>query len=696
MSCVELEVQSPIMVDAQIKRWTITNDNIYLLKFHEKPPDWLEDIINDVIEDTGLIEDLDDLEDRFGNFEEGYTEHFYDWKDGDTETLAYVETMYTTNAVFNAGVQEIKVAYVSKNESGAYFDQLIGAWQTGAGGAWFNERVSVVSNVAYSAARSASTLTASIRSQQDNINAIIGDIENLEKQIDGKVETWFDTHEVVNNDGTIIETAEPYATWLANGTLAEHTGDTYILYELDANNKEQILATYRFGKDPNNNEIYNWFTFTDDLATKAYEQALEAGYLADKKINTYYQTYPPTSLEDETLGAGDIWLDSDDNNKMYRYDGAQWIQVADKNIQASVDRLDQATVTVDGLAVAKSSLVVDADGYISGYRASSTNNPNDPGSLFQIFADRFYISGSPETGFSRAPFSIETSPYGPANIKFNGLVEFSNVEGNEDILKKGDAASDINQHTTTIDGGKITTYSLNANRIAADTIWSRGMIQSADYSGYSSGYVGNDNPTGFMLNAKAGSGSYNYPNIYGSYIRGGHIHASEMSASIIEYNGAKYRGLGYNNYKGGLGKQTYMESIDFVPGTSSSIVLVGNVYGVTAGSNADIYDARRILSFWDSYGLVTVNYAGTAYEGTNTVSLQIWTNDKTWRTVKSKNIWTTGGETLWDTSLQWKINFWEIGDYNGLSRFTGYIIFRVVTTGNIENASGTMVVTLNN
>ncbi|RLG28811.1 hypothetical protein DRO03_08905 [Methanosarcinales archaeon] len=548
MSCVDLEVASPIMVDAQIHRWTITNDNIYLLKFNEAPPQWLEDMFQNIIDDTGLADDLDNLEDRFDNFEEGYTEHFYDWQDGDVNTLAYVENIYTSNANFNAGLQEIKVAYVSHAESGAMWDSLIGAWQTGAGGAWFNEQVSVVSNVAYSAAKSASTLTATMKSQQSQLEAIVGDIETLEKQIDGKVVTWKGFHAVARADGTLIEDAKPYACWLPGvictepefndssdlDTRAEHTGDTYLLVELDSYGKEKLLGVYRFGKDTATDN-YNWFILEDDLAAVAYQQALDAGVLADGKINSYYQPTPPTIIEDPTMGAGDIWLDSSDNNKMYRYSGTDWIAVRDTDITASVNRLDQATVDVDGVATARSSLTVDADGYTSGIRLSATNDPLDPGSEFIIFADKFSVAASDKQDYGSRPFTIDTNT---RDIRFNGKVTFSNIEdasGNEpNWLFAGQAANDINTNTTTINGGKIQTYSLNANRIAVDTLWARGIIASEEQRHNNTGYIPNSDPAGFLVSGKAGSGSFNYPNVYGAYIRGGYIYGSTIEASTMK------------------------------------------------------------------------------------------------------------------------------------------------------------------
>ena len=678
MSCLaELEISSPIMVDAQIQRWTICSDDIYLMKFHEAPPAWLEDIIENIMNDSGLVDSVADLEARFANFEEGYTEHFYDWYEGDKHTLAKVENMYVTNSVFNAGIQDIKVTYVSKDESGAYFDFLMGAWQTGAGGAWFNERVSVVSNVAYSAAKSVSTLTATIQSQNSAINDIIANVDELESQVDGKIETWKGTYPVVNPDGTLIDTAEPYATWLAAGTLNEHTGDTYLHTGIDQNGKETLIGIYRFSKDTTTN-LYNWYILEDDLAATAYQQALDAGALADGKINSYYQPSPPTIIEDPTMGEGDLWVDSDDDNKMYRYNGSNWLEVRDRQITASVDRLDEATVTIGGLARAKSSLVVSADGVVSGYVAEADNST---WSSFQIFADKFYISGAQGSNFSEAPFSIDTTKN---KVKFNGVVEFSNVDGSEDILQTGDAADDINRNVTLINGGKITTGSIDADRLSIDSIWSRGSITSPEWSSPSfSGYVSNYNSTGgFFINARAGIGTYNYPNIFGSYIRGSYI-----AASVFKFTGAKFEA---ETEYGSTGKLSYMASGDysFPNNTSGEVsVTIGTVVGPS--HNAGSHDARRVLSRAESFLHVKASFWYHAPNQYCTAKIQFSVNGGAWKDFKA-------GRTGPGTNFPNLSGAFPIISYIGYSDYLTFRALLIIEGGTISGGKLDGSLQLNN
>ena len=140
---------------------------------------------------------------------------------------------------------------------------------------------------AYSAARSASSLTATMKSQQDQLQAIVGDLDVLHKQVDGKVETFTGHHDVVNQDGSLIETVEPYSDWVTPDTRIEHTGDTYVKLEV-VNGKDAIASMWAFSYDVDQN-TFAWTLIDNTLAAEAYTSALEAGALADGKINCFYQ-----------------------------------------------------------------------------------------------------------------------------------------------------------------------------------------------------------------------------------------------------------------------------------------------------------------------------------------------------------------------------------------------------------------------
>ena len=445
--------------------FTVCNDDIYIVERNASMPQWFSDILDNQILDSGLANDVTDLSNKFDNFADGTTLQIGYLQSAD-EKIAYDLSVLKVSQDGNtAGIQELNQTRITATDATAISEATIGAWQTGLGAAWFNEKISTVSNVAYSAAKSASTLTASIISQQDQLDAIVGDISILEKQVDGVVETWFGLDSPIDGSGDIIPTVEPYATWVANNEIPIHTGDTYVHYELDVNGNKSILATYKFTLDTANGS-YNWNIFTDDLASTAYQAALNAQSTADSKIVTWYQSSPPSfaTQEEKDNAYGDIWIDSDNNNKMYRYTNEVWTSVSDQRIDASVDRLDEATVDINGNARAKSSLSVNANGAIAGYVAEAGTT-----SSFKILADKFEIAKS-DGATAGSPFEIDLNTQ---QIKFTANVTFAGTPV-ENAITPITVEEAIANNVTNIDGSKITTGQLSANRIYGGVMYNVG------------------------------------------------------------------------------------------------------------------------------------------------------------------------------------------------------------------------------
>lgn len=170
-------------------------------------------------------------------------------------------------------------------------------------------------------------------------------------------------------------------------------------------------------------------------------------------------------------------------------------------------------------------------------------------SEFWIDATKLRFTNSANTGRT-APFTIDASGTTP-QIKFNGVVEFSNVNG----ASQGVVDQVNNGQTTTINGDKITTGSITANQIKAGTItaneiaagtvsadrlrpstgnatvWQGGGLVSQNFNGTSYGNIGN--PTsGFRLSSDA-QGTYADPNVYGAYIRGGTVEGAVIKGGLL-------------------------------------------------------------------------------------------------------------------------------------------------------------------
>jgi len=134
---------------------------------------------------------------------------------------------------------------------------------------------------------------------------------------DGKIETFYQT--------TAPTTA--------------HEGD--IWFDTDEGNK---IYTYRSG---------TWVNTQDSKIAQAINSAQTAQTTADGKAKVYYQTSAPTGMT--ANDKGDMWVDTDANNKLYIYNGSAWVVAQD--YYAALMAANNAQTTADDAQLA-------AEGYM--------------------------------------------------------------------------------------------------------------------------------------------------------------------------------------------------------------------------------------------------------------------------------------------------------------------------------------------
>ena len=122
-------------------------------------------------------------------------------------------------------------------------------------------------------------------------NFINGDfanaIDTMTEQIDGKIETWF-------------QTSDPASNWTTDAEKAKHVGDMWY------NSSTKSLSCYRKTLRLVNGTatvIYVWRTIEDKKAIDAYDAASKAQDTADGKRRVFVaHPYPPYDV-------GDLWVD---------------------------------------------------------------------------------------------------------------------------------------------------------------------------------------------------------------------------------------------------------------------------------------------------------------------------------------------------------------------------------------------------
>lgn len=144
---------------------------------------------------------------------------------------------------------------------------------------------------------------ASIKENVNGLSVGIGkvesDLDSLKNQIDGVTESFF-------YDYTPTLENEPAASWIENGTEAEHRGDTFTNTALTG---EGAGKSWRWLQDENGN--WGWTPIADTDAQKALLLASQAQATADGKCSTFH-------VQPSNYSIGDIWFVHNDDYAPYK------------------------------------------------------------------------------------------------------------------------------------------------------------------------------------------------------------------------------------------------------------------------------------------------------------------------------------------------------------------------------------------
>lgn len=91
-----------------------------------------------------------------------------------------------------------------------------------------------------------------------------------------------------------------------------------------------------------------WTLIEDAKITEAIEKAQDAQTTADGKITSYYQNEPPVGTASKPLAEGDLWVDLNDGNRLYRYSVSKkrWIDIHDSKLDAISKDLSDAIINI--------------------------------------------------------------------------------------------------------------------------------------------------------------------------------------------------------------------------------------------------------------------------------------------------------------------------------------------------------------
>lgn len=199
-------------------------------------------------------------------------------------------------------------------------------------------------------------------------------IDTMTEQIDGKIETWF-------------QTSDPASSWTTDAEKAKHVGDMW--YNSSTKLLKCYRQTFRFVNGIGT-VAYIWQTIEDKKAIDAYDAASKAQDTADGKRRVFVaQPYPPYDV-------GDLWVDGKElrrcitsKTSSQSYNVNDWVVAV---------YYDNTKTTIDGGLVTSGTIQVAGDNnYIL---AGMTGNGTAASSI------RFWAGASFENR-ATAPFRVQ-------------------------------------------------------------------------------------------------------------------------------------------------------------------------------------------------------------------------------------------------------------------------------------------------
>lgn len=185
-------------------------------------------------------------------------------------------------------------------------------------------------------------------------NTLPGLLAEIQAQIDGKIETWF-------------QTTDPAASWTTTALKKKHVGDMWY------NSNTRTLKAYREIRLQGTGGLisisYQWQSVENQTAIDAYEAASKAQDTADGKRRVFVSTpYPPYDI-------GDLWVNGTDLKRCAvkrtsgSYIATDWVKAVSYDNTKTV--IDGGLVTSGTIQVAGSTSTILAGMTGQGTAASS-------------------------------------------------------------------------------------------------------------------------------------------------------------------------------------------------------------------------------------------------------------------------------------------------------------------------------------
>ena len=175
----------------------------------------------------------------------------------------------------------------------------------------------------------------------------------------------------------VITVAEPGAV-----------GSEYVEVEWDLSSATLWTANtitaveIQLGTASGDNYSIDWMGVGRNAPGASFSQVEAVRVLSDNKTRVFYQTTAPASDSNYTLKTNDLWFDTDDGNKPYRWNGSAWVETTDTRLAdswAEIVDIRNATANPSGAAAQRiNSISATAGSKNRTFYQASTSIPSSP------------------------------------------------------------------------------------------------------------------------------------------------------------------------------------------------------------------------------------------------------------------------------------------------------------------------------
>lgn len=138
----------------------------------------------------------------------------------------------------------------------------------------------------------------------------------------------------------------------------------------------------QLGTGSGDNYSIDWMGVGRNAPGASFSQVEAVRVLSDNKTRVFYQTTAPASDSNYTLKANDLWFDTDDGNKPYRWTGSAWAETTDTRLAdswAEILDIRNATANPSGAAAQRiNGISATASSKNRTFYQASTSAPSSP------------------------------------------------------------------------------------------------------------------------------------------------------------------------------------------------------------------------------------------------------------------------------------------------------------------------------